>query len=348
MKTTGFSILVLLLCCFCIAFPLTWVEAFIPQTLGTYDTIYELRYGVDCRSCHAASLADIHHALNYGCVSCHTQKPKKVDDCLDCHDGHDGGEHHTSDWAEAWLCTVCHDPELIDDYQSVVPPFPQYPTSYTTPRPYRCKVCHNSSPNPPGANDPDPALVGIDGMSTATNTHHNARGAVFNPDTCDNCHDDTIPHTDPIQIRHCEQCHSPDKLHTIGPHAVSAHCAGCHSDTVVMEILDVWTSNWRGRPKKRFAPGGKIRFNVKYRIIGNPDVQHRVKVWGEAFGLPDRDWELPLDKKGRKFYPGEYIRQWKETIPLDAVPGTEAKVRVKMTVVGVGTTPYSKAKFTIK
>jgi hypothetical protein len=55
-----------------------------------------------------------------------------------------------------------------------------------------------------------------------------------------------------------------------------------------------------------------------------------------------------LDKKGQKLYPGEYIRQWKETVPLDAVPGTEAKVQVKMTVVGVGTTPYSKANFTIK
>ena len=115
-----------------------------------------------------------------------------------------------------------------------------------------------------------------------------------------------------------------------------------------MEILNVWTSNWRGRPKKKFAPGDKIRFNVKFRIIGNPEVQHKVRLWGEAFGLPDRDWEMPLDKKRSKLYASEYIKKWKETVPLEAVPGTEAKVRVRMEVIGVGTTPYFKGKFQIK
>lgn len=348
MKASGFLALVLLLSCLGMALPLTWARSFIPQTLGIYDTTYELRYGVDCRGCHGADLGVRHHALNYSCVSCHTQNPKQVDDCLDCHDGHDPEDHHTSGFAAGWQCTACHDQALIDDYQAVVSPFSGTPPSDITPRPYRCKVCHNSSPNPPGPGDPDPALVGIDGMSTATNTHHNTRGDVFNATTCDHCHDHTVPHADPIQIRYCERCHSSTKLHNIAPHAVSSHCQGCHTDTVVIQIVDLWTSNGKGRPKKGFAPGDKIRFNVKFRIIGNPDVQHKVRLWGEAFGLPDRAWELPLDKKRSNLYPGEYIKKWKETVPIDAVSGTQAKVRVRMKVVDVAATPYSKAKFRIK
>jgi hypothetical protein len=317
-----------------------------PQTIGMYDTTYELGYGVDCRGCHGASLSTRHHALQYSCVSCHTQKPKKVDDCLYCHEGHDPGGHHASDEAASFECTVCHNPALIDEYESVAPPAD--PPTDTTPRPYRCKVCHNSSPSPAEHGDPDPPLVGIDGASTATNTHHNTRGAVYNPATCDSCHNHSIPHTEPLQIRYCERCHSVDTLHNIAPHAVSAHCGGCHTDTVAIQILDVWTSNRKGRPKKRFAPGDKIRFNVRFRIIGNPESQHRVRLWGETFGLPERDWEIPLDKKRLKLYPGEYIRQWKDAVPLAAVPGTEAKVQVTMKVVDIGVTPPCEAEFSIK
>lgn len=347
MKITSFSTLVLLVFYFSIALPLTWAGNFMPQTLGMYDTTYELLNEVYCRSCHGADLATSHHALSYGCVSCHTQKAKQVDDCLDCHDGHDPGEHHTGGFAAGWECTVCHDPALIDEYQIGAPPPTGYPPSYITPRPYRCKVCHNSTPNPPGPGDPDPALVGIDGSSPATNTHHNTRGDVYNLNNCDNCHDHTVPHTDPYQIRYCERCHSPYKLHQIEAHAISTHCDGCHSDTVVIQVIDVWTSNWKGRPKKRFAPGDRIRFNVKFRIIGNPDVRHRVRLWGKAFSLPDWTWEIPLDKKRPNLYPGEYIRAWRETVPLDAVPDTAAKVRVRMRVVDVGVTPFSRAKFRI-
>ncbi len=318
------------------------------QNLGMYDTTYELRYQVDCRSCHGADLGDRHHALAYNCMFCHTQKANKADNCLGCHEGHDPGDHHTGGFAASWQCTVCHDPALIDEYQSVIPPFPGYPPSDSTPRPYRCKVCHNNSPDPPGHDEPDPPIVGIDGLSTATNTHHNTRGDVFNSNTCNNCHDSTIPHSDPVQIRYCEQCHSQDKLHSISYHALSAHCAGCHMETVVIQILDLWTSNWKGRLKKRFAPGDRIRFNVKFRIIGNPDVLHKVRLWGNAFSLPDKDWEIPLDRKRQQLYPGEYIRKWKETVPIYSIPGTEAKFRFRVKVVDVGTTPFSKARFSIK
>jgi hypothetical protein len=324
----------------------TWAGTYMPQAMGMYDTIYELRYGVDCRGCHGSDLATRHHNLGYTCVSCHTQKAKEVDDCLDCHDGHDPGGHHSSDLAASWQCMACHGSAFIEPY-----PFedlPAYPLSDTTPRPYRCKVCHNSSPNPPGPGDPDPTLVGIDGASTANNTHHNTRGAVYNATTCNHCHDSALPHTEPIQIRYCERCHSPDTLHSIGPHWAEEHCAACHADTVVIQILDVWTSNWKGRPQKGFTPGDKIRLNVKFRVIGNPDVQYKVRLWGEAFSVPDRDWELPLDEKRLKCYPSESIKKWKETVPIDAVPETDAKVWVRMKVVDVGMTPYFKAKFQIK
>jgi hypothetical protein len=139
-----------------------------------------------------------------------------------------------------------------------------------------------------------------------------------------------------------------ETLHAIGPHSAEHHCQGCHSDTVLVQVLDVWTSNAKGRPKKRFSPGQKIRFNAKFRIICNPEVQHKVRLWGEAFGLPDKEWEIPLSKKRAKLYTGEYIKSWKEIVPLNAVPGTEAKVRVRMKVVNGGITPYTKGKFKIK
>jgi hypothetical protein len=347
MKTRAFSALIFLLFILGLALPLTWAADYIPQGLGMYDTIYELLFEVDCRSCHSASLAQTHHNLNLVCLNCHTQQAKKVDDCLDCHDGHDPESHHSSDLAASFQCHSCHDSTLIDDYH-YTDDIPTYAPTSTTPRPYRCKKCHNSSPNPPGSGDPDPALVGIDGDSPTTNTHHNTRGEVFNSANCDRCHDHNSPHTDPYQIRYCERCHSPAKLHEIEFHSIGTHCQGCHSDTVVIQVLDVWTSNKKGGPKKKFIPGSKVRFNVKFRIISNPDVQHKVRLWGDAYSIPDRDWEIPLDQKRLQLRAGEYIRKWVEEVPLTAVPDTEAKVRVGMKVVDVGTTPYVKAKFFIK
>lgn len=350
MKTKAFSILALPL--FCCVFGLLFARAadcFMPQNLGMYDTIYEYLYGFDCRDCHnGINFADLHHALGLGCINCHTQRPKKVDGCVDCHDGHDSGEHHESSLAASWACNEeCHDPALIDVYDRSGP-VPGGAPSYVTPRPYRCKACHNTSPYPPGPDDPNPPLVGVNGMSITTNTHHGTRGDVYNTTACDNCHDHTLPLSLPSQIRYCERCHSVNTLHNPATHYKIQHCNGCHADTVAIRVFDVWTTNWKGRPKKVFAPGSKIRFNFKFRIIGNPDVQHKVRVWGRAFGLPDKDWAVPLKRKRSKLYPGEYIRSWRETVPLDAVSGTKGKVRVKMNVVDVAKTPYYRAKFRIK
>jgi len=311
-------------------FSLAWSGDYIPQTIGMYDTTYELQYSVDCRGCHGSDLAIQHHALGIGCVYCHTQQINRVDDCLACHDGHDPESHHAGQAAGSWSCIDCHDSTLVGQFNFSGPVSPGYAVSYVTPRPYRCKVCHNRSPNPPGLTDPDPPLVGIDGESASTNTHHNTRGEVYNLDTCDNCHDSSISHTDPIQMRYCERCHTLETLHQIAPHNVSAHCNGCHTDTVAFGIVNVWTSDWKGRPRNQFVPGDEIRLNVKFRIIGNPDVQQEFKLWGTAFGLPDNDWEIDLENKFPKLYPGEYIKKWKETVPLEAVPGTEAKVKMTL------------------
>ncbi len=355
MKTKAFSILVLPLFCFVFGLPFARAaDYYMPQTMGNYDTIYEFRYGYSCYGvdCHNIGISTIHHALGLGCINCHTQKPKQVDGCLGCHNGHasDGGPHHKSELAASWDCTEndlgCHDPLLIGVYDRSGPVDGGATTSQTPP-PYRCKACHHSSPNPPGPGDPDPPIVGVDGMSITTNTHHGIRGAVYNTTACDNCHDHTLPLSSPIQMKYCMRCHSVGTIHAIPPHS-EHHCNACHADSVAIRVLDVWTSTWKGRPKKVFATGGKIRFNVKFRIIGNPDVQHKVRIWGSAFGLPDKDWEVPLIKKRSQSYPGEYIKSWKETVPLDAVPGTKGKVRVKINVVDVVKTAFYKAKFRIK
>jgi hypothetical protein len=114
-----------------------------------------------------------------------------------------------------------------------------------------------------------------------------------------------------------------------------------------MQILDVWTSTPSGWPKRTFTPGAWIRFNVRLRIIGNPDVQQRAGLWGKAVGLPDWDWEIPLDMMVGMVYPGEYITGWINTVPLEAIPGTYPGVGARLGVFDVGMTPWFKERFII-
>ena len=115
-----------------------------------------------------------------------------------------------------------------------------------------------------------------------------------------------------------------------------------------MQILDVWTSNPAGLPKKKFAPGVQVRINVRLRIIANPDAQYEAGLWGKALSLPaGRDWNFPLRTRRGHAYAGEYIIGWVETVPLEAMPNTWAGIAVKMGVVGVGISPVYKATFRI-
>ncbi len=80
--------------------------------------------------------------------------PVIVRDCLasGCHDTYDRGNHHTTGTAIAGMCTICHDPNVVADYDDENPLC--YPASLLTPTVQSCSKCHQPHANPVGEDPP--------------------------------------------------------------------------------------------------------------------------------------------------------------------------------------------------
>jgi hypothetical protein len=125
------------------------VMDYVPQNIGIYDTYYENFKASDCRVCHGASTAELHHGTYYAlrdkCLFCHVDgiKLEPERDCKVCHVdggpiGNFGNPHHRSDIADSGQCNQCH-LYVIKTY-SVIPP--SYTPTSSTPTPYSCENCH--------------------------------------------------------------------------------------------------------------------------------------------------------------------------------------------------------------
>lgn len=88
---------------------------------------------------------------------------------------------------------------------------------------------------------------------------------------------------------------------------------------------------------KDFSPGTNIKYKVKYTVNGSHDKLYKVVVTGKAVSLykpdgVDPEWKDTFDgSKIRKLNDGEDKKvAWNSQIPVDATPGYQAKVRLKL------------------
>ena len=250
------------------------VMDYVPQNIGIYDTYYQSFFAVDCRGCHGFSEEEPRDGGGYRhqftasafnpcpsgqplltfptcALACHSDLvyPENIiTDCRQCHmdTGIAGGQpHHKTDLANSGQCTACHQPDLLTESRSILPPS-YYPTAATnTPTPFSCENCHwpsgnfphhppNDWPYPIEANGPMTTGV-LNAYNAITNplgkhykpadgTHHQIDGLVYAK--CDFCHANAPGHINydpesPILIRYCENCHDVKTLHGIQEHMIA-------------------------------------------------------------------------------------------------------------------------------
>lgn len=159
------------------------------------------------------------------CIVCHGDPPVMERDCLasGCHDTIDNGNHHTTGPALAGVCTPCHSPNLVAEYDDENPL--SSPASMVTPTVQSCDTCHKPHANPlaewpPGDPYPFP-IYGTDELE-----HMGWQGY---SSECSLCHGDppTWDPNDPYLIRYCETCHSPETLHLIPGHVPTCEPEPC-------------------------------------------------------------------------------------------------------------------------
>ena len=182
------------------------------------------------------------------CLICHPGGPVERN-CLasGCHDTYNNGNHHTTAEALDGMCTACHDPSLVADYDEGNPS--QSSPTNLTPTVQSCNNCHKGHASPVDQNgDPYPFPI----QNTAVLEHMDGQGYTTN---CLLCHP-VDPPNDPAPIKQCETCHTVEILHNIAGHAVvspdplpydgywydengdwmliseNERCLACHSDGV--------------------------------------------------------------------------------------------------------------------
>jgi hypothetical protein len=199
---------------------------------------------------------------------------RMADDCTAewCHevafldpppDGH--GWHHNTDMADSKNCIACHDPNLIEEIAPIQDFQSNPPTILSLPTPFSCENCHWAQRVVAAAPGFDPSTSPTsDAGHPSTYDHYDLSGnfvgyyeygtpILGNLDThhmmkfegnvateCYLCHsthpeDPTWDPYDPELIRACERCHTPEKLHGIGPHLGTNgwEAAGFHTSTQV-------------------------------------------------------------------------------------------------------------------
>jgi hypothetical protein len=280
-----------------------------PQTVGTYDTLYQNLTTQQCRVCHGANTLDRHHSLGLGCSECHEDALAPVGECAACHTQDEATSasatvqrgHHVSYLAESGQCSACHN--LVADYDSVPPP--GEPLATNAPCPENCRSCHKA------ATALAPPLAGLDGAGPE-NVHHNPQGAVVTPLKCDYCHNPALPHYDQRQIRVCGRCHASALLHAVHPPDI---CLGCHNPlTRLIYIAEAGTTDAAGTPRQSFAPAAAILYRMTYDVVGKPGVAYTVKAVVTAFGQTLSAVQTRQPGRG---YQAVIVGQ----VPAGAVPG---------------------------
>jgi|GEM_PF-1662743 len=126
-----------------------------------------------------------------------------------------------------------------------------------------------------------------------------------------------------------------------GPGNLSTNnvCVGCHAtgrltyhrSPVVEEegvvVERVWTTDLSNNNKTYFTPNEDIRYHVKFTITGPGS--YFVKAIGEAFNTSGEDWETKFRRK-KTLSEGTYHWKWNKTIPSNATPDSDAKVRITL------------------
>lgn len=128
---------------------------YVPQELGTYDTMYPEYNRAVCTYCHRTETSDRHHYADDGdvCVNCHVLDPNEPTgvqvehNCLalGCHqwpwDIPANGWHHNGEIAGTGNCIACHNPNLIEETTDFRDPQTD-PPLVASPTPFSCENCH--------------------------------------------------------------------------------------------------------------------------------------------------------------------------------------------------------------
>ena len=126
--------------------------ATVNQTIGKPDVAFSASDQADCRACHGAYLADLHHIAAQGdpCSDCHTYTIdpgtgfitiEVENDCVVCHTS---APHHTTPEALGRDCKSCHG-DIVDNFGDGHL-MPGYDPSLVTPEPkeMECEVTEDS------------------------------------------------------------------------------------------------------------------------------------------------------------------------------------------------------------
>jgi hypothetical protein len=226
---------------------------YVPQEIGTYDTLYSELDETHCRACHGNSLADRHHLTetvvrDHLCTPCHDIIPNPpgvlvTRDCKTsgCHSNSSfdlitNGNHHRTDLAVSDNCTACHDPNLVaalQPFRSLM----QYPPSVVTPTPFSCQNCHwgQAVVDPDGDPNTDTPTPG----HPSTYDHYNIWGQFIGYfeygmliQGAGDCATEGTTHSGPTQYGpRCYLCHGMDPNDTsydpYNPELIR-YCEKCH------------------------------------------------------------------------------------------------------------------------
>jgi hypothetical protein len=217
----------------------------------------------------------------YDCYDCHDPDNPGIPirNCLasGCHDTYEKGNHHTTGLAFAGMCNMCHNPNLVDNYDEENPLF--RPASESTPTVYNCNTCHKGHANPIDENgDPYPYPI----YEIKDLEHMGFEGYSVN---CILCHGDPLDFSpeNPYLFRYCQTCHSLETLHSIAGHVEGGfwydengiwteitqneRCQACHITPPTDTMLYVYQ-----RPSDPWSPGFWLgTYDTKYSELNEAE-----------------------------------------------------------------------------
>jgi hypothetical protein len=262
---------------------------YVPQELGTYDTMYYELTEQDCRECHG-STADRHHGVpmvvnDHHCYTCHPSCTKGTPDCENgitihtncltsgCHSWDDvwlGNSkwHHNTDLSDPENCVVCHNPNLVEEIGPFLS-FEEYPPSVMGPTPFSCENCHweqdvVNQPGTPNAPGHPSTYEHKDAWGNNVGFYEYTRPIFNNIDTH---HMDFVGNV----TLDCDKCHSMDPNNPswdpYNPELIR-YCEICHS-VRTLHIIQPQRSDTEGWQAIGFHVGGGGSTPTTYRKFGD-------------------------------------------------------------------------------
>lgn len=115
-------------------------------------------------------------------------------------------------------------------------------------------------------------------------------------------------------------------------------CIGCHEAAKAryhrvpigapnVTIRNVKTTDWSNNKKDVFNPNDNIRYHVAFSIAGEDSYFVKMGTDSKAQNVNGNPWSTPLKKNGT-LSQGDYSWKWSTTIPSNASPGSDAKVKM--------------------